>query len=137
MRGMLAMAKQADRAELRNFGLIVGGIFGAIGLWPALIRGGDARTWCLIVAVLLIVPAVTAPAVLWPAHRAWMALGAVLGWINTRLILGLVFFVVITPIGLVLRALGRDPMHRAFEPHATTYRVRRTSRPGTHLLRQF
>ena len=78
---MLAIAKQADRAELRNFGLIVGGIFCAIGLWPALIRGGDARIWCLIVAVLLIVPAVTAPAVLWPAHRAWMALGAVLGFL--------------------------------------------------------
>jgi hypothetical protein len=134
---MLAMAKAADRGQLRNFGLIVGGIFGAIGLWPALIRGGDARTWCLVLAVLLIVPAVTAPTLLWPAHRAWMTLGSVLGWVNTRIILGIVFFVVITPMGLVIRLFGRDPMQRAFEPDATTYRVRRTSRPGTHLLRQF
>ena len=131
------MAKQANRAELRNFGLIVGGIFGAIGLWPALIRGEDTRTWCLALAILFIVPAVVAPTVLWPAHRLWMALGAVLGWINTRIVLGLVFFVVITPIGLVLRLTGRDPMQRAFDPNATTYRVRRASRPGTHLLRQF
>jgi hypothetical protein len=134
---MVAMAKAADRGQLRNFGLIVGGIFGAIGLWPALIRGGDARTWCLVLAVLLIVPAVTAPTLLWPAHRAWMTLGAVLGWVNTRIILGIVFFVVITPMGLVIRLFGRDPMQRAFEPDATTYRVRRTLRPGTHLLRQF
>ena len=131
------MAKQADRAQLRNFGLIVGGIFGVIGLWPAIVRGDDARLWCLALTVLLIVPAVTAPAALAPTHRVWMAIGAVLGWINTRLILGLVFFVVITPIAFVFRLVGRDPMQRAFEPNATTYRVGRTSRPGTHLLRQF
>jgi len=137
MKGLPTMTKQTQRAELRNFGLIVGGVFGAIGLWPAIIRGGDIRTWCLALAALLIVPALIVPAALAPAHRAWMALASILGWVNTRIVLGVVFFVVITPIGLVMRLTGRDPMQRAFNRAATTYRVRRTSRPGAHLLRQF
>jgi hypothetical protein len=66
-----------------------------------------------------------------------MALGAVLGWVNTRVILGLIFFGLITPMGLAFRLAGRDPMQRAFDPKATTYRVPRTPRPGAHMLRQF
>jgi len=131
------MTKRTKRTELRNFGLIVGGVFGAIALWPAIFRGGDIRTWCLALAALLIVPALIVPTALAPAHRAWMALASILGWVNTRIVLGVVFFVVITPIGLVMRLTGRDPMQRAFDRAATTYRVRRTSRPGAHLLRQF
>jgi hypothetical protein len=66
-----------------------------------------------------------------------MAVGDVLGWVNTRLVLGLIFFGLITPMALVLRLAKRDPMRRAFDPGATTYRVRRQPRPGAHLLRQF
>jgi len=126
-----------DRAQLRNFGLIVGGIFGVIGLWPAIIRGGNVRTWMVGLAVVLILPALVAPRALAPAHRAWMALGSALGWVNTRIILGLIFFGMITPMALVLRLARRDPMQRAFDPNATTYRVPRRPRPGAHMMRQF
>ena len=131
------MAAKADRTELRNFGLIVGGIFGAIGVWPAVIRGGSVRQWMVGLAVVLIVPALLAPRTLAPAHRVWMALGSVLGWVNTRIVLALIFFGLITPMGLVLRMTGRDPMQRAFDPKATTYRVPQKPRPGAHMLRQF
>ena len=131
------MAAQTDRAQLRNFGLIVGGIFGAIGLWPAIIRGGNVRLWMVGLAAVLILPALVAPRALTPAHRVWMALGAALGWVNTRIVLGLIFFGLITPMGLVLRLAGRDPMRRAFDLQATTYRVPRRPRPGVHMMRQF
>jgi len=126
-----------DRAQLRNFGLIVGGIFGVIGLWPAIIRGGNVRTWMVGLAVVLILPALVAPRALAPAHRAWMALGSALGWVNTRIVLGLIFFGMITPMARVLRLARRDPMQRAFDPNATTYRVPRRPRPGAHMMRQF
>jgi len=128
---------RATTTELRNFGLIVGGIFGALAIWPWIIRGGNVRQWMLALAVVLILPALVAPRVLAPAHRVWMALGAALGWVNTRLVLGLIFFGLITPMGLVLRLTGRDPMQRALDPNATTYRVPRKPRPGQHMLRQF
>jgi hypothetical protein len=131
------MAPRADRTELRNFGLIVGGIFAVLAVWPMVFRGGSARLWLLAVAAVLLGPALVAPRVLAPAHRAWMALGAALGWVNTRIVLGVVFFAVVTPMGLALRLGRRDPMQRAFEPGATTYRVPCQARPGTHMTRQF
>jgi hypothetical protein len=131
------MAGEADRAQLRSFGLIVGGIFGVIGLWPTIMRGQDVRSWMVGLAIALILPALVAPQALAPAHRVWMALGRALGWVNTRLVLGLIFFGVVTPTGLVLRLAGRDPMRRAIDRNASTYRVPRMARPGTHMRRQF
>ena len=131
------MAPRADRTQLRHFGLVVGGILGVIGLWPAIGRGQNPRSGMVGLAVVLIIPAIVAPWALAPAHRAWTALGNALGWINTRLILGLIFFGVVTPTGLVLRLAGRDPMRRAFDPDAVTYRVTRKTRPGAHMTRQF
>ena|SRR3989442_11875600 len=131
------MAPQVDRAQLRNFGLIVGGILGAIGLWPTIIRGQNDRLWLVGLAIVLILPALVAPQALAPAHRGWMALGSALGWLTTRIVLGLIFFGLITPMGLVRRLAGRDPMQRAFDPKATTYRVPQRPRPGTHMMRQF
>jgi hypothetical protein len=131
------MAADPDRAQLRNFGLIVGGIFGAIGLWPAIVRSGDVRLWPVGLAVALVLPALVAPRTLSRPHRVWMALGTALGWVNTRLVLGLIFFGLMTPMGVAMRLAGRDPMQRAFDPNAVTYRVPRKPRPGTHMMRQF
>ena len=131
------MATPVNRAQLRNFGLIVGGIFGLIGLWPVVVRGGSLRLWAIALALALILPALVAPRILAPAHRVWMILGDGLGWVNTRIVLGLIFFGVVTPIGFVLRLRGRDPMRRGFDPGATTYRVPVRPRPGTHMMRQF
>jgi hypothetical protein len=66
-----------------------------------------------------------------------MKLAEVLAWVNTRIVLGIVFYGVVTPIGLVMRLLGRDSMHRQFERQGQSYRVARTPRPATHMLRQF
>jgi hypothetical protein len=126
----------AEPAGLRRFGVVVGAAFAVIGAWPALTRGAP-RWWAVGLAVALIVPALAAPRVLGPAHRAWMALGAALGWLNTRLVLGLIFFGVVTPTGLALRAAGRDPMRRGRDAGATTYRVPCRPRPGAHMRRQF
>ena len=126
-----------DKKQLRHFGLIVGGILAVIGLWPVLARGERPRSWMWGLALALIVPAVVAPWTLAPAHRAWTALGNALSWVNMRIVLGLIFFGVVTPTGLALRIAGRDPMRRAFDPDAATYRVRRKTRPGVHMTRQF
>jgi hypothetical protein len=125
------------RRELRSFGLLVGGIFGVIGLWPLVVRGVGPRGWALAVGVALVVPALVAPRVLAPAHRLWMGLAEVLAWINTRLLLGVVFFGVVTPMGVIMRLFGKDPMRRGFDRGAATYRVGRWPRPATHMTRQF
>ena len=131
------MTQKHSIKDLRIFGLLVGGILGVIGLWPAVFRGQDFRLWALVLAGILVIPALVAPKILGPVHRVWMVIGHLLGWLNTRILLGLVFFGLFTPMGLVMRALGKDPMRRSLEGSVETYRVRRSSRPGSHLLRQF
>jgi saxitoxin biosynthesis operon SxtJ-like protein len=131
------MALTHDVRQLRHFGFLVGGIFGLIGLWPMLWRHQSPRLWALALTAILVLPALVAPRILAPVHRAWMALGEVLAWVNTRILLGLVFYGVVTPIGLVMRLTGRDPMRRQFEPAGESYRVRCVPRPATHMTRQF
>jgi hypothetical protein len=131
------MRKDVEPKQLRSFGLLVGGVFAVIGLWPAVWRGESVRLWALGLALLLIIPALVLPRSLRLAYRGWMALGLALGWINTRLILGVVFYGLFTPWGLGMRLVGKDPMRRGFEPNADTYRVVRQPRSGAHMHRQF
>lgn len=108
--------------DLRSFGLIMAGmiclVFGLLIPWlwnagfsifPWLLGGGFGITALL-----------TADS-LGPVYRIWMKIGNVLGWINTRLILGLVFYVIMTPFGLIA-GLFRDPLQRKQEPTAKSYR---------------
>jgi hypothetical protein len=92
--------------QLRSFGFTVGGVFAVIGLWPLVWRHAEPHLWALIVAGCLLVAAAVFPRSLFWVHKGWMALGHVLGWINTRIILGVVFFLIVTPIGMVRRWLG-------------------------------
>ena len=131
------MQNEVDNKQLRSFGLIVGGIFAGISVWPLVIRFAAPRWWSLMVAALLVLPALIYPQILFWPHKGWMMLGHVLGWINTRIILGLVFYVVVTPIGMVRRWLGKDPMGRRHRPDLESYRVIRTLRPPSHLTKQY
>ena len=131
------MTNRSDGKQLRNFGLMVGGIFCAISLWPAIIRGQNPRLWTLAVGVLLLIPALIVPRSLGPAYRVWMMVGEILGWINTRILLGVVFYGLITPMGLMRRLFGNNAMRRAYEPGVESYRVVKRPRPGAHMTRQF
>lgn len=123
--------------ELRRFGLVVGCIFGIIGVWPWLILSQPFRLWALIPAAVLVVAAMIFPRCLAQVHQAWAQAGHVLGWVNTRIIIGAIFLLLVTPCGLIMRLMGRDPMLRCIEPSSQTYRVRRGSRPAADLRRQF
>lgn len=128
---------QATDKELRQFGLLVGGVFAVIGLWPVVFRSESPRLWAMILGGLLIALGATLPQGLKHVHRRWMQIGHVLGSINTKIILGIVYYGLITPMGLVMRLMGKDPMHRALAKESTTYRVVRVPRPRQHMRNQF
>lgn len=130
------MAELQTNRQLRSFGLIVSTGFAVIALAP-LVRGHSLRTWSLIVSLLLAGIALVLPRALRSFYRVWMALGAGLGWVNSRIILGVVFFVILLPIGAIRRMLGHDPMQRKFEPNRATYKTARTKRAGSHLQQQY
>jgi hypothetical protein len=131
------MGNTAGRRQLRSFGFLVGGVFAVLGAWPAVVHGQPPLFWALAIAALLVLPAAVYPPLLAHPYRAWMAVGRVVGWINTRIILAVFFYLVLTPVGLVLRWMGKDPMRRAYDPAAASYRQPREPRPGTHMRHQF
>ena len=131
------MDHAATRKELRQFGLLVGAVFTVIGLWPRVFRGEPLRLWAIGIGGLLIVCGGALPSVLAPIHKGWMWVGHILGWINTRILLSIVFYALLTPIGLVFRLMGKEKMRQAFAESSTTYRVVRTPRPHSHMKYQF
>ena len=131
------MPEPKSKKDLRSFGLIVGGMFALIGLWPLLRHGLPVRTWALVLAGPLMVAALVLPGSLRYPYRGWMFIGHCLGWVNTRILMTLMFYVVFTPAALFMRAIGRDAMSRRLDRSAKTYRVTRAPRQPTHLSHPF
>jgi Saxitoxin biosynthesis operon protein SxtJ len=106
------MKTRTFRAE-REFGLIVGGVFSLLGLWW-LYRGKFLQVAYPLVVVggSLIILGLVAPRLLVIPRKLWMKLAEGMAYVSSRIILALVFFLVLTPIGLVKRAMGWDPLHR-------------------------
>jgi hypothetical protein len=94
----------------RQFGFLFAFVFTLVAFWPLwpLWPLHAPNLYWLAGAGAWLVAALLVPGALAPLYKAWMAFGHVLGWINARIILGIVFFVVVTPIGLLLRLFGKD-----------------------------
>lgn len=107
---------RTDR-DLRKFGVVMAVAAGVIAAW-LLWRGRGFGPWLLGLSALFAVAAWLRPAWLAPLERWWMRLALVLGAVMTRVILSLAFFLVVTPIGLVMRMLGRDGLRRQWPPEA-------------------
>lgn len=129
---------ELDRRGLRDFGLITGGIVaGLFGLFfPWLLEFAIPR-WPWLVGAVLAAWALLHPASLRPVYRGWMKFGLLLSRITTPLILGIVFFLLILPIGLIMRATGHDPMARRLDPEAKSYRIATEKPPRENVERPF
>jgi hypothetical protein len=104
--------QRAFRVE-REFGLIVGGVFFLLGAWWVY-RGkfpDVSRILILLGATLVLLGVVFPRALIYP-NKAWMKLAEALAFVMTRIILGIVFFLLVTPIGMTKRLFGWDPLHR-------------------------
>ena len=131
------MLTQYSKKQLRSFGLTVGGIFLVIAAWPWLRRGQDPRQWALILGSALVLPGIIAPSILRRPYRWWMQLAHILGAINSRIILAVMFYTVFTPMAIAMRLIGKDPMNRSFASNAGTYRIPRQARNASHMKHQF
>ena len=105
------MKNHIPKKTLREFGFLIGFIFPfLIGWILPLIGGHSFRIWTLFISIPSIILAFTKPILLLYPYRAWMHLGHILGWVNSRIILGLVFLIVLQPIALIMKLLGHDPL---------------------------
>ena len=107
------MKDTISKKQLREFGLLIGFGFPILIGWllPSLF-GHQFRIWTLWIGVPGLLIGITAPRLLHYPYKGWMGLGNVLGWINSRIILGLVFVLVLQPIAYIMRLTGYDPLRK-------------------------
>ena len=130
--------KQQSNKELRTFGLTTGVMIVLIfGLALPWLFSRAFPTWPWIVTAILWSIALILPTALRPVFKAWMTIGHWLGWINTRIILGIMFYTVFFMVGLAMRSLGKDPMARKIDKKAGSYRVKSHTRSRDHVERPF
>ncbi len=138
-----------DRRRLRRFGVVALVAFAVVGAWVFLRHGLFGLTLsegaaCVAAYVLWVIAAVcgvlaaVAPRALRPLYLGLSLVGLPIGLVVSHVVMGVVFYIVLVPIGLVMRLLGRDPLHRGFERDAETYWVRRgQTEEAKRYFRQF
>ncbi|MEE4015421.1 SxtJ family membrane protein [Roseibium sp. FZY0029] len=117
----------------RNFGLVFAAVFALIGLWP--ITDGAAPRWVLLgLSAVFIALAMFAPQVLRVPNRLWFKLGLLLGAVVAPIVMAIVYLVVLIPIGLAMRASGKDPLSKKMDPTEKSYWITRTEQPKSMRL---
>jgi hypothetical protein len=113
-----------DTSELRRFGVGLGLLL-VVAFWGLLPWWGDYPRpgWPIVAGSVLVLVALTRPALVYPLYRGLLPVARAIGVVNTWLLLGFVFFGILLPFGWVLRRLGRLQYRTGFDPAATTYRI--------------
>lgn len=131
------MKNETPTKVLSHFGFLVGGIFillAGISFWRTGQTGLTEKMTLSFGAVLIVLGGI-APRALRPIYQVWMRLGHLLGWINTRVILAVLFFFVVTPIGLALRLLGKKPFATGFQLKRESYWSARPDEQKSHSMK--
>lgn len=130
--------KQLDAHELRKFGLVTGTIFAVLFgfLFPWIIET-TIPLWPWVISATLIIWALIHPSSLRPVYNLWMKIGHVLGWVNTRIILALIFYILFFPIAIMMKILGKDPLHKKLDRELSSYRSKSLQQPKEHIERLF
>ena len=119
---------RATDAQARKTALVVGGVLLLVAAWN-LYRGRTAVVVIFVsVGALLLVAGLFAPAAARAFHNAWMRLASALGYVNSRVLLTLMYYLVLTPYGFVTRLAGRDPLRRRGEAGESYWIERKTTR---------
>lgn len=120
----LNRAQEIEGSSDKTFGLVFAGLFLVISILP-LFHGEKFRWWASVVATMFALVALTKPALLTKLNQLWMKLGLLLGKIVSPIALSILFYLIITPIGLMIRIKGKDPLRLKFDPNANSYWIPR------------
>ena len=118
----------------RSFGILFSIVFAIIAFWP-LLSMGEIRAWSIIVSSIFLILGLINSKLLYPLNLIWVKFGELLGRIIAPLVMALIFFIVLTPIGLFLRFIGKDLLNIKFNKNKT-YWIKRDKEPGS-MKRQF
>ena len=107
------MKESISKKQLREFGFLIGFGFPIIIGWgiPA-INGHIFRAWTLWLGIPALTMGITQPNLLRYPYRGWISIGHTLGWINSRVTLGIIFIIVLQPIALIMKLFKYDPLRQ-------------------------
>ena len=128
MHEQLTSHGEVKKSSERTFGLVFAAFLAIISFVP-LLHHGHIRIWSLVLAAAFLVVALAVPKILQPLNHLWFLLGKLLHRIVNPVIMGLLFYIVITPAALLLRLAGKDLLRQKRDPGAASYWVHRTP-PG-------
>ena len=114
----------------RSFGFLFFVVFFVVSLWP-LKSQGDLRLWAFILSLVFLVLGVLNSKLLTPLNKLWFKFGILLGSIVSPIVMGAVFFIVVTPIGLIMRLLGKDLLRINKSKPISTYWINRDKQKNT------
>ena len=120
----LSRDQQVEGSSDRSFGLVFAVVFLLIGCWP-LIHREPPHWWAIVVSAVFAATALLKPALLAGLNRLWLKLGLLLAKIVSPVVLALLFYVTVTPVGLLMRAAGKDPLRLKLDPGADSYWIPR------------
>ena len=118
----------------RSFGILFSIVFAAIAFWP-LLNLGEIRIWSVIVSSIFLLLGLINSKLLYPLNLIWVKFGELIGKIVAPLVMALIFFLILTPIGLFLRLIGKDLLNIKLNNNKT-YWIKRDKKPGS-MKRQF
>ena len=113
----------------RSFGVVFAVVFAIIGVFPLFGEGGKPAIWSIIISGIFLALAVALPSVLAPLNKIWTKFGQLLQKIVSPIVLGAMFYVVLTPFGLAVRLMGKDLLRLKLDRAASSYWIHRTP-PG-------
>ena len=91
----------------KSFGIVFAVVFGLIAFWP-LIKGDDIRIWALVISIIFFVLGLINSKILTPLNKLWFKFGIILGNFIAPIVMGIIFFLVVTPTGIIMKLLGKD-----------------------------
>ena len=119
----------------RSFGLVFFAVFLIVALWP-LKYEEDIRLWSLVLSIIFFILGILNSQLLTPLNKLWFKFGMFLGLIVSPIVMGIVYFLVVTPIGIFMRLLGKDLLKTSKAKNASTYWIKRINKQST-MKKQF
>jgi len=119
----------------RSFGLLFFIVFIAVGLWP-LTKSEEANIYLILISLFFLIFGLINSKILSPFNKVWIKFGEILGLIIAPIIMALVYFIILTPISLIVRIFGKDLLGLKFLKKRDTYWIKRVKKLGT-MKKQF
>ena len=107
------MEKDKNTSSNKSFGIVFFLVFLLIGIYP-LLSSNDVRFWSLLISLIFLILGLMNSKILTPLNRYWFKFGVILGKIISPIVMGVIFFLVVTPIGLIMRILKKDILNLKF-----------------------